>query len=152
MESIALSLRNVKFPSGNGVMNLYSYCVNYGDFVFMNILFLFSRWQLQLGRQYTAGYTYFRLSFQECTILHIQRLSYHPTLLRIRPVDCDEKPDIGHWISGKIRKLKSGTRHEKTNTNKQSYKQGKDDKIKLKCLYWRSNLWLSVVSVLFIFA
>ena len=48
------------------------------------------------GRQHTAGQSYSRLGFCKRTLLYLQRLPYHPTLLRICPVDCIGKPHIHH--------------------------------------------------------
>ena len=46
------------------------------------------------GRQHTAGQPYSRLGFCKLTLLYLQRVPYHPTLLRICPVDCIGKPHI----------------------------------------------------------
>ena len=54
------------------------------------------------GRQHTAGQPYSRLCFCKRTLLYLQRLPYHPTLLRICPVDCIGKPHIRHWVSGEL--------------------------------------------------
>ena len=54
------------------------------------------------GRQHTAGQPYSRLGFCKRTLLYLQRLPYHPTLLRICPLDCIGKPHIHHWVSGEL--------------------------------------------------